>query len=121
LALIREDIDDLWLLEYFPSTRAWMEASHQGLADLLALLPAAHHKPVTYADLKDASLAALASDPERILDDHWRTQTSCFEHLEGDKPDGLCPGLEWLRSELEAGGAPDRPGRASVLAWQNVA
>ena len=35
----REDIDDLWLLDYFPSTRGWMEATHPPVGEVLAPLP----------------------------------------------------------------------------------
>lgn len=36
----REDIEDLWFLELFPSTRGWMQSTHPYLGDLLAQLPA---------------------------------------------------------------------------------
>ncbi len=114
----REDIEDLWLLDFFPSTRAWMQASHPALAELLELLPGARCYPVVFTDLKDASLAALASHPEKILDGRWRKQTSYFERLQREHSQELSVGLRRLAHEVAAGRAPTRPGRASVLAWK---
>ena len=41
MVFTREDVEDLWLSEYFPSTRAWMLESHPTLGELIALLPGA--------------------------------------------------------------------------------
>src|SRR5919109_1006380 len=41
MVFTREDVADLWLSDYFPSTRAWMDESHPTLAELLAMLPGA--------------------------------------------------------------------------------
>lgn len=113
----REDIEHLWLQDYFPSTRAWMDASHPRLAELLEQLPGARRIPVVFRDLVDASLAALAAHPELVLDQHWRRQTSYFERLERDHPDELRAGLARLREAVAAGRAPRARGGASVLAW----
>lgn len=116
----REDIEDLWLRDLFPSTRAWMDSTHLALAQLLALLPGAQRHPVVFSDLHDASLAALASHPEKLLDEHWRAQTSYFERLQREHPHELNTGLQRLEHLLADGGAPARPGRASILAWQKT-
>lgn len=116
----REDIDDLWLMDYFPSTRDWMHTSHPTMAELRALLPGARRHPVVFTDLKDASLAALASHPEKLLNEHWRAQTSYFERLQRDHHDEMDAGLGRLERELAAGRAPTRPGRASVFAWEKT-
>jgi ubiquinone/menaquinone biosynthesis C-methylase UbiE len=113
----REDVEDLWYLDLFPSTRAWMKSTHPRLADILAQLPDAQHHPILFEDLEDASLAALASHPEKILDEQWRAQTSYFERLQRDDPGELHIGLESLRTKLAAGWTPATPGRASVLSW----
>lgn len=113
----REDIEDQWYLDLFPSTRAWMESTHPHLADMLDLLPGAQRHPVLFTDLDDASLAALASRPEKVLDEHWREQTSYFERLQRDDPKELQAGLGSLRTKLAAGWTPDAPGRASLLSW----
>jgi SAM-dependent methyltransferase len=112
-----EDVEDLWFLDLFPSTRAWMESTHLHMADMLTQLPGAQHHPVLFEDLEDASLAALASHPEKVLDKKWRTQTSYFERLQRDNPSELHAGLESLRTKLAAGWTPTAPGRASVLSW----
>src|SRR5271165_7590020 len=52
----REDIEDLWFSDFFPSTREWMRTSHLTLAEMLELLPGARHLPVLFSDLQDASL-----------------------------------------------------------------
>src|SRR3954469_10030253 len=117
MAFTREDLADLWLSDYFPSTRAWMLESHPTLDELLAMLPGARRIEVVFRDLDDASLAALAAYPERLVDPAWHRQTSYFERLERDHPGELAAGLARLREELAAGTAPRRPGVASVLAW----
>jgi ubiquinone/menaquinone biosynthesis C-methylase UbiE len=117
MAYTRDDIEDLWFHDVFPSTRAWMDASHPPLAELMAELPGARRIPVTFRDLEDGSLAALAAHPEHVLDERWRRQTSYFERLERDHPDELRAGLERLREEIEAGRAPVARGGASMLAW----
>jgi SAM-dependent methyltransferase len=112
-----EDIKDLWFLDYFPSTRTWMSESHTPLSELLTLLPGASRHEIVFDDLKDASLAALASHPENVLQRQWRSQTSYFERLARDHPDELDAGLQRLTHEIAAGRAPKRPGRGSILAW----
>jgi demethylmenaquinone methyltransferase/2-methoxy-6-polyprenyl-1,4-benzoquinol methylase len=118
MVFTREDLEDLWLSDYFPSTRAWMVESHPTAGELLAMLPGdARRIEVVFRDLEDASLAALAAYPERLVDPAWHRQTSYFERLQRDHPDELAVGLARLRAELAAGTAPRRPGLASVLAW----
>jgi ubiquinone/menaquinone biosynthesis C-methylase UbiE len=116
----REDIQDAWYHDYFPSTRAWMEASHPPLAELLAEMGS--HSParrieLVFRDLVDASLAALSAFPEKVLEADWRAQTSYFERLARDHPDELTTGLERLRADIEAGRPPQGQGTATVLAW----
>src|SRR3954468_21517313 len=89
MVFTREDISDLWLSDYFPSTRAWMVESHPTLDELLALVPGARRIEVVFRDLEEASLAALAAYPERLVDPSWHRQTSFFERLERDHPDEL--------------------------------
>jgi SAM-dependent methyltransferase len=117
----REDIDGLWFLDVFPSTRAWMNSTHPRLTDMLAQLPGARHRPILFKDLHDASLAALASHPEKVLEEQWRAQTSYFERLQRDHPDELRGGLESLRVRLAEGWVPDAPGRGSILSWAKPA
>jgi SAM-dependent methyltransferase len=116
MVFTREDVADTWLEDYFPSTRAWMDESHPTLAALQTLLPGARRIPVTYTDLEDGSLAALAGHPEKLADPRWHRQTSFFERLEREWPDELRAGLERLRADLTASRAPRRPGPATVLA-----
>jgi SAM-dependent methyltransferase len=99
-----EDISDLWLLDLFPS-RPWMRETHPPLSELLALLPGAQWRAVVFRDLKDASLAALASHPEKVLDERWRAQTSYFERLQREHPGELEAGLRRLESNRSP---PDR-------------
>ncbi len=113
----REDTEKLWFLELFPSTRSWMRATHPPAAEMLALLPGAQRHELLFEDLEDASLAALAAHPEKVLNERWRTQTSYFERLQREDPDELREGLERLSEQLAAGCAPARPAGASVLAW----
>jgi ubiquinone/menaquinone biosynthesis C-methylase UbiE len=118
MAFTREDLEGLWYSDWFPSTRAWMAASHPTLEELREHLPGARRIPLEFHDVEDASLAALASRPELVLEQHWRRQTSYFERLQRDHPDELRSGLERLRAAVERGDAPRSPGTASVLAWE---
>ena len=117
MTFAREDIEHAWYNDYFPSTRAWMDASHPRLAELLDLLPGAQRIEVVFRDLEDASLAALTAYPEKVLDAGWRRQTSYFERLARDHPDEHASGLERLRADIEAGNPPRGKGTATVLAW----
>jgi len=117
MAYTLEDVSDLWLLDFFPA-RPWMRETHPPLSELLTLLPGARSRPVVFRDLKDASLAALASHPEKLLDEHWRAQTSFFERLQQEHPGELEQGLRLIEQQLVAGEAPNRPGRGSLLSWQ---
>ena len=114
----REDIAALWYLDYFPSTRAWMEATHPPLAAIVRELPGSEVRALRYTDLCDASLAALADHPEKILEERWRRQTSYFERLAAANPDELRGGLERLRADVEAGRAPRGGGAATLIAWR---
>jgi SAM-dependent methyltransferase len=116
MAFTREDLEDLWYSDYFPSTRAWMTASHPSTDELLAHLPGGRRLEVRFRDLEDASVAALAAHPELVLEDRWRRQTSYFERLARDHPDELRAGLERLRADVESGRPPRGGGRAAVLA-----
>ncbi len=116
----REDIADLWPLDYFPVSQDWMAETHQSLDEITAQLPEATRLEVRFEDLDDASLAALASHPRLILDPQWRRQTSYFERLERDHPGDLQSGLERLRCDIESGQGPEKAGRASVIAWSKA-
>lgn len=117
LVWAREDIAGSWTLDYWPSSRAWMGASHPPLRDLLAWLPGATREEVVYRDLCDGTLAALESHPDLVLDPAWRMQTSFFTRMRRDHPDELQRGLDRLAADVAAGTPPHRLGRASLLAW----
>ncbi len=68
----REDIEDLWLLDLFPSTREWMLSTHPPRAELLRLLPGARWHQFALGDLADASRGPPAAHPEKLLDERWR-------------------------------------------------
>ncbi|MDX6704402.1 MAG: hypothetical protein QOI48_248 [Solirubrobacteraceae bacterium] len=117
MVFTREDLAGLWFGDYFPSLREWIVSGHLMLADLLAHLPGARRLAVEFADLQDASLAAMAGYPERVADPRWYRQTSIFERLERDHPEQTRAGLQWLRADLQAGIAPSTRGLGSVLAY----
>jgi ubiquinone/menaquinone biosynthesis C-methylase UbiE len=119
MVFTREDIANAWCLNYFPSSRPWMEQTHMPLAELFAELPRAWRVPVVYEDVDDGSMAAMLGHPELLLDRERRAQTSYFERMERDHADELRAGLQRLERELRAGdgSAPTQPGHASVLAW----
>jgi SAM-dependent methyltransferase len=117
MGFTRQDIETLWFLDYFPSTRAWMIDSHMSLPQLLALLPGTERHQIVYRDLEDGSLMALASHPEHVLEERWRSQTSYFERLTRENPHQLDAGLRRLASDIAAGLSPAQPGRGTALAW----
>jgi demethylmenaquinone methyltransferase/2-methoxy-6-polyprenyl-1,4-benzoquinol methylase len=119
MVFTREDIADAWCLDYFPSSRPWMQQTHMPVAELFAELPGAWRMPVAYEDVDDGSMAAMLGRPELLLDPERRTQTSYFERMQRDHADELREGLTRLERELRAGdgSAPSQAGHASVLAW----
>jgi len=121
MVFTREDVAAMWLSDYFPSTRAWMVESHPTLSELLELVPGARRIEVVYRDLEDASLAALAAYPEKLLEPRWHRQTSYFDRLDRDHPAELRAGLARLEADLVAGNAPRTPGPATVLAYTKAA
>jgi hypothetical protein len=72
---------------------------------------------VELEDMVDASLEALSSDPERMLEAAERGQTSYFERMRRDHPGELRTGLARLREDIAAGRAPKCAGTATVLSW----
>ena len=112
-----EDAASLWIVDYFPSSRQWMEATHPPLAAFLAELPGARLINFEYEDMEDASLAALSADPERVLKAAESGATSYFERMRRDHPDELEAGLKQLREDIAAGRVPRRSGTATVLSW----
>jgi len=112
-----EDSESLWIVEYFPSSRPWMDASHPPRAALLAELPGAHLETFEFADVQDASLAAISADPARVIEAAEAGETSYFERMRRDHREELEAGLARLRADIEAGRAPRHAGTATVLGW----
>ncbi|MGH2803561.1 MAG: class I SAM-dependent methyltransferase [Thermoleophilaceae bacterium] len=112
-----EDAASLWILDYFPSSRAWMEATHPPRAAILEELPGARLLDFGFEDMEDASLAALSADPERVLEAGKNGATSFFERMQLDHADELRAGLRRLREDIATGRAPRRAGTATVLSW----
>ena len=99
MAFTGEDAATLWILEYFPSSRRWMQATHPPRAAILDELPGARFVPFEFKDMQDASLAALSADPERVLNAAERGDTSYFERMSArPPPDELQAGLARLRA-----------------------
>jgi SAM-dependent methyltransferase len=112
-----EDAASLWILDYFPSSRRWMEATHPPRAAILNELPGARLLDFEFEDMEDASLAALSADPRRVLEAGESAATSYFERMQRDHPGELQAGLARLRQDIAAGRAPRRAGTATVLSW----
>jgi SAM-dependent methyltransferase len=112
-----EDAATLWILDYFPSSRRWMEATHPPRAAILEELPGARLFALEFEDMEDASLPALSADPARVLEAAERGGTSYFERMRRDHRDELQAGLARLREDVAAGRAPERAGTATVLSW----
>ena len=112
-----EDACSLWILDYFPVSRPWMEATHPPRSAFLAELPGARLIPFEFTDMEDASLAACAADPELVLRAAESGATSYFERLGRDHPEELRAGIKRLRADIAAGRAPRLAGTATVLGW----
>lgn len=113
-----EDAATLWILDYFPSSRGWMKATHPPRAAVVEELPGARLSSFQFEDMEDSSLAALSADPMRLLEAADRGETSYFERMWRDHADELQTGLARLRADIEAGRAPKRAGTATVLSWR---
>ena len=112
-----EDSDSLWILDYFPSSRSWMEATHPPRSEFLQELPGAATRSFAFTDMQDASLAALSADPERLLEAAGQGHTSYFERMQRDHAEELGAGLARLREDMAAGRAPGRAGTATIINW----
>ncbi len=112
-----EDAASLWILDYFPCSRPWMEATHPPRSAYLKALPGARLTSFRFRDMQDASLAAMSADPRRVLEAAQLAETSYFERMGRDHPEELSAGLAHLREDIAAGRAPGRAGTATVLAW----
>jgi SAM-dependent methyltransferase len=115
-----ENAASLWILDYFPSSRAWMDSTHPPRAEILQELPGASFLEFEFEDILDASLAALSADPERVLEAGESGATSYFERMQRDHPKELQEGLARLRDDITAGRAPRRPGRPRCSAGRSV-
>jgi SAM-dependent methyltransferase len=113
-----EDAASLWIVDYFPSSRVWMEATHPPRAAILAELPGARLIEFEFKDMEDASLAALSADPQRVLEAGESGATSYFERMQRDHAGELRAGLARLCADIAAGRAPRRAGTATVLSWR---
>jgi ubiquinone/menaquinone biosynthesis C-methylase UbiE len=115
----REDVEGLWLYDYFPSSRPWMIETHPSAAEFEAHLPGARTSHLVLDDLSDASMAALTGRPELMLEQRWRRQTSYFERMGRDHPDELESGLARLADDLAASRVPTGSGgSATLIAWR---
>jgi SAM-dependent methyltransferase len=117
VAYLAEDAASLWVLDYFPSSRPWMEETHPPRAEVLERLPGAQLLTVRFEDMADASLAALSADPERVLKAAERGDTSFFERMRRDHREDLDAGLARLRSDIAVGRAPRHAGTATAFSW----
>ncbi len=112
-----EDAAALWILDYFPVSRPWMDATHPPRSAFLSDLPHSTLVVFRFEDMEDASLAALSADPERVLAAAQQAQTSFFERMQRDHPAELRAGLARLQDDIAADRAPRRAGTATVLSW----
>lgn len=121
----REHLDVHWVVSYFPSSRDRLYAEHQPIAEVLDALPGARAVPFWFSDLVDGSMAAMCRYPSTVLDGDLRGQTSFFERLERDNPDGLDAGLHAIARDLEDGRRPheevgrlrDEIGDGTLVFW----
>ena len=129
MAFLREHLEAHGVERYFPTAMAHFAAGHQTREELLAALPGAAIIPVRYEDVVDGSLAALARQPELLLDADIRRQTSFVEWASQHCPEELDTGTTQLAADLAAGRRPQDDhadlraeiGDASIVAWPRPA
>lgn len=117
MGFTREDSASLWVLDYFPSSRAWMDATHPPLADFLRELPGARTTSFEFTDLQDGNLASLSTDPNRLIEGAERGDTSYFERMRRDHPEELRTGLTRIKEDIDSGRIPTHAGTATLLSW----
>ena len=117
MVFTREDVEDLWLTDYFPSTRAWIVESHPSLAEQLAMLPGARRIEIVFRDLEDGASARSPRTPRSSPTRAGTARRATSSAFERDHAEELEAGLARLREDLAAGRAPTKPGRGTVLAW----
>ncbi|HEY1521396.1 MAG TPA: class I SAM-dependent methyltransferase [Solirubrobacteraceae bacterium] len=117
MGFTREDSTTLWILDYFPSSRPWMDATHPPLAAFLDELPGADTVRFEFGDLQDANLAALSTRPERLIEAAQRGDTSYFERMRRDHPEELRVGLAAIKEDIDSARIPRRSGTATLLTW----
>ena len=117
MVFTREDIADAWCLDYFPSSRPWMQQTHMPVAELFAELPNAWRMPVVYEDVagrldgRHARPPRAAARPQAPLADQLLRA-----HAARPRRRAAPPAFERLERELRAGdgSAPTQAGHASV-------
>jgi ubiquinone/menaquinone biosynthesis C-methylase UbiE len=112
-----EDASNLWVIDYFPSSRRWMEATHPPRAAYHEALPGAREAVFEFRDLRDANLAALSGHPERLIQAAHHGETSFFERMRRDHRDELDAGIERIKEDIATGRIPRHAGTATVLGW----
>jgi SAM-dependent methyltransferase len=117
MGFTREDSTTLWILDYFPSSRSWMDATHPPLATFLDELPGADTVRFHFEDIKDANLAALSARPELLSEAAERGDTSYFERMRRDHPEELRDGLTRIKEDIDSGRIPRHSGTATLLTW----
>jgi SAM-dependent methyltransferase len=117
MGFTHEDASTLWILDYFPSSRSWMEATHPPRSDFHEALPGAREVVFAFEDLNDANLAALSGHPERLIEAAQRGDTSYFERMRRDHLDELQEGLARIKEDTARGRIPRYAGTATVLSW----
>jgi SAM-dependent methyltransferase len=112
-----EDAATLWIVDYFPCSRPWMEETHPPRAAFVEQLPGAELIAFQFEDIEDGSLAALSSEPELVVRAAASGETSYFERMRRDHPDELEAGLARLSADIAADRAPRRAGTVTILSW----
>ena len=130
----------LVVLDYFPASRPWMYETHPRSTSCSREPTRRRAHAGRLPDMLDGSMAALLGHPERLLEAERRSQTSFFERMERDHPEGLqrragtarveswrrrAPRQQWRREHDRAGKADasraamsERPAPADAGVYQ---
>ena len=112
MVFTREDIADMWLTDYFPSTRAWMLESHPTLAELLAMLPGARRIASSSATSRTARSPRWRRTPST-----WSTRPGTGRRATSSASSGTTR-TSWRRGWRGCGGARRRDGAAAAGAGE---
>ena len=119
-----EHMESHFLLDYFPSSRAWAVRDMKPIATYLDELPGASAIALQIRGTDDLTMQAMRRHPELALEPELTAQTSFFARLREENPAEFESGIQRLAADLAGGQLPadfDRDladGDAYLVTWR---